>query len=45
MSQIAADGAEIAVIGPLNSSVAAAQIPISNEAGLLQCSPANTTRT
>ena len=32
----------VAVIGPLNSSVAKAQIPISNEAGLLQCSPANT---
>lgn len=32
----------VAVIGPLNSSVALAQIPISNEAGLLQCSPANT---
>jgi branched-chain amino acid transport system substrate-binding protein len=42
MSQIAADDATVAVIGPLNSSVAAAQIPISNEAGLLQCSPANT---
>ena len=32
----------VAVIGPLNSSVAQAQIPITNEAGLLQCSPANT---
>jgi branched-chain amino acid transport system substrate-binding protein len=32
----------VAVIGPLNSSVAKVQIPISNEAGLLQCSPANT---
>ena len=32
----------VAVIGPLNSSVALVQIPISNEAGLLQCSPANT---
>jgi len=32
----------MAVIGPLNSSVAKVQIPISNEAGLLQCSPANT---
>jgi branched-chain amino acid transport system substrate-binding protein len=30
------------VIGPMNSSVARAQIPISNAAGLLQCSPANT---
>ena len=29
----------IAVIGPQNSSVAKAQIPISNEAGLLQCTP------
>jgi branched-chain amino acid transport system substrate-binding protein len=32
----------IAVIGPLNSSVAKAQIPISNDGGVLQCSPANT---
>jgi branched-chain amino acid transport system substrate-binding protein len=32
----------IAVVGPVNSSVAKVQIPISNEAGLLQCSPANT---
>jgi branched-chain amino acid transport system substrate-binding protein len=32
----------VAVIGPLNSSVAKVQIPITNEAGLLQCSPANT---
>jgi branched-chain amino acid transport system substrate-binding protein len=32
----------VAVIGPLNSSVAKVQIPISNEAQLLQCSPANT---
>src|SRR5262245_45894058 len=42
MSKIVADDATVAVIGPLNSSVAAAQIPISNEAGVLQCSPANT---
>jgi branched-chain amino acid transport system substrate-binding protein len=42
MSQIVADGDIIAVIGPLNSSVGVAQIPISNEGGLLQCSPANT---
>ncbi|HEY7525071.1 MAG TPA: branched-chain amino acid ABC transporter substrate-binding protein [Candidatus Limnocylindrales bacterium] len=42
MSQIVADGDIIAVIGPLNSSVAKAQIPISNEGGLFQCSPANT---
>ena len=42
MSAIAANANVIAVIGPLNSSVAKVQIPISNEAGLLQCSPANT---
>jgi branched-chain amino acid transport system substrate-binding protein len=32
----------VAVIGPVNSNVAKAQIPISNAAGLLQCSPSNT---
>jgi branched-chain amino acid transport system substrate-binding protein len=32
----------IGMVGPLNSSVGKAQIPITNEAGLLQCSPANT---
>jgi branched-chain amino acid transport system substrate-binding protein len=32
----------VAVVGPLNSSVAKVQIPISNAAGLTQCSPANT---
>ena len=42
MSKVVADKAVIAVIGPLNSSVAKAQIPISNEGGVLQCSPANT---
>ena len=42
MSKVVADTDTIAVIGPLNSSVAKAQIPISNEGGLLQCSPANT---
>ncbi len=42
MSKIVADTNAVAVIGPLNSSVAKAQIPISNEGGLLQCSPANT---
>lgn len=30
------------VIGPFNSGVARAEIPVSNEAGLVQCSPANT---
>ena len=42
MTKIVADPEIVAVIGPLNSSVAKAQIPISNAAGLLQCSPANT---
>ncbi|HEX7950230.1 MAG TPA: branched-chain amino acid ABC transporter substrate-binding protein [Candidatus Limnocylindrales bacterium] len=42
MTQIVGDDSVVAVIGPLNSSVAKAQIPISNAAGLPQCSPANT---
>jgi branched-chain amino acid transport system substrate-binding protein len=42
MTKIVGEPDIIAVVGPLNSSVAKAQIPISNEAGLLQCSPANT---
>jgi branched-chain amino acid transport system substrate-binding protein len=42
MSKIVGDPAIVGVIGPLNSSVAKAQIPISNAAGLTQCSPANT---
>jgi branched-chain amino acid transport system substrate-binding protein len=42
MTKIVADPDVVAVIGPLNSSVAKAQIPISNAGGLLQCSPANT---
>jgi branched-chain amino acid transport system substrate-binding protein len=42
MTKIVSDSSIVAVIGPLNSSVAKAQIPISNDGGLLQCSPANT---
>jgi len=42
MSQIVGDDSYVGVIGPLNSSVAKAQIPISNAGGLPQCSPANT---
>ena len=42
MTKIVSDEQYMAVIGPLNSSVAKAQIPISNASGLLQCSPANT---
>ena len=42
MTKIVADPDVAAVIGPVNSSVGKAQIPISNAAGLLQCSPSNT---
>ena len=42
MSSLVANDQVVAVIGPLNSNVAKVQIPISNEAGLLQCSPATT---
>jgi branched-chain amino acid transport system substrate-binding protein len=42
MSQLVADEKVVGVIGPLNSSVAKAQIPITNAGGLAQCSPANT---
>jgi branched-chain amino acid transport system substrate-binding protein len=42
MNQIVADPAVVAVIGPFSSFVAQAQIPISDAAGLLQCSPAST---
>jgi branched-chain amino acid transport system substrate-binding protein len=42
MTKIVSDETYMAVIGPLNSSVAKAQIPISNASGLTQCSPANT---
>ena len=42
MTKIVANANYVAVIGPLNSGVAKAEIPISNAAGLLQCSPANT---
>jgi len=37
-----ADPKVLAMLGPLNSNVAKAQIPLTNEAGLFQCSPANT---
>jgi branched-chain amino acid transport system substrate-binding protein len=42
MHTLVADTTVMGVIGPFNSSVAQAEIPISNAAGLLQCSPANT---
>jgi branched-chain amino acid transport system substrate-binding protein len=42
MTALVADATVVGVVGPFNSSVAKVQIPISNEGGLLQCSPANT---
>jgi len=42
MTTLVSDPAVIGAVGPFNSSVAKVQIPISNEAGLFQCSPANT---
>lgn len=42
MQTFAGDAAVIGVVGPYNSAVAKVQIPISNDAGLVQCSPANT---
>ena len=42
MQTFVANPAIIGVVGPYNSAVAKVQIPISNAAGLLQCSPANT---
>ena len=42
MSTLANDAAVIGVVGPYNSSVAQAEIPVSNAAGMIQCSPANT---
>ncbi len=38
-----ADSAVLAIVGPFNSSVAKAEIPLTNDAGLAQISPANTT--
>jgi len=42
MTDLVADEAVVGVVGPFNSAVARVQIPITNDAGLLQCSPANT---
>jgi branched-chain amino acid transport system substrate-binding protein len=42
MHTLVADAQVVGVVGPFNSSVAQAEIPISNAGGLLQCSPANT---
>jgi branched-chain amino acid transport system substrate-binding protein len=45
MQNFVADPAVVGVVGPYNSAVAKVQIPIGNQAGLLQCSPANTNET
>ena len=42
MRRIAADPRYVAVIGPFNSFVAEAVIPVANAAGILECSPSNT---
>ena len=42
MASIAADPRYVAVIGPYHSFVARATIPVTNAAGLLECSPTNT---
>lgn len=42
MATLVADTAVLGVVGPFNSGVARAEIPVSNEALLAQCSPANT---
>jgi branched-chain amino acid transport system substrate-binding protein len=42
IGQLVNDSSVFAVVGPFNSNVAQAEIPVSNAAGLLQCSPANT---
>jgi branched-chain amino acid transport system substrate-binding protein len=42
MQALASDAAVLGVVGPFNSNVARAEIPVSSEAGLAQCSPANT---
>ena len=42
MQTLANDPSVIGVVGPYNSNVAQAEIPVGNAAGLAQCSPANT---
>jgi branched-chain amino acid transport system substrate-binding protein len=42
MTTLANDKQVLFVVGPYNSSVAQAEIPVTNGAGLMQCSPANT---
>lgn len=42
MTSLVNDPTVVGVVGPFNSGVAQVEIPISNAAGLTQCSPANT---
>jgi branched-chain amino acid transport system substrate-binding protein len=42
ITTLANDSQVVFVVGPYNSSVAQAEIPVSNGSGLMQCSPANT---
>ncbi len=42
VTALAADPQVIGMVGPYNSNVGIAEVPVTNEAGLLQCSPANT---
>lgn len=42
IQQFVADKNVMGVVGPFNSNVAQAEIPLTNEAGLVQISPANT---
>jgi len=42
MQALANDPSVLFVVGPYNSNVAQAEIPVSNSAGMMQCSPANT---
>lgn len=39
---LTADDAVVGMVGPFNSNVARAIIPVTNEAGLAECSPSNT---
>jgi len=45
IATLVSDTSVFSVVGPFNSAVAKAEIPVSNEAGLIQCSPANTNST
>jgi branched-chain amino acid transport system substrate-binding protein len=42
MQALVNDPSVMFVVGPYNSNVAQAEIPVSNSGGLMQCSPANT---